>query len=188
MSPLPNVKPLKPEFGSVINDATYFQYPISIPACLPVSGRRNIFIAVISASANFEQRAVIRRTWAMNIKVWNQSMTGLAGFAFILGQTKNNVTQTRIASESRRYKDIIQIDMDDFYRNLPLKYTGLLNWLHRHCSKFIGFIFKVDDDVYVNLRSLEHFVHYNHPFSRSMFGLIFPKGESPPQRGMKLFL
>ena len=49
LSPLPNAKPLIPNFGPVVNDVTSFRYhQLSIPSCREVNARRNIFIAVLS--------------------------------------------------------------------------------------------------------------------------------------------
>ena len=171
LSPLPNVEPLKRELGSVVNDVTSFRYPISIPSCREVNGRRNIFIAVISAADNFEKRAVIRKTWANYLNsVWNRTLTGFAGFAFILGRTEDGSTQKRIEEENATQKDIIQIDMADVYRNLPMKIAGLLNWIHKNCANFKGFILKIDDDVYLSVRTLQYFIHSYDPFSPSIFG------------------
>ena len=87
LSPLPNVKSLKPEFGPVYNDITSYQYPISIPSCPEVNGRRNIFIAVFSYPDQFERRVNIRKTWAKDLKnSFDRSLTGFAGFVFILGK------------------------------------------------------------------------------------------------------
>ena len=184
LSQLQNVKSLKPEFGPVVNDVSSFQYPISIPLCPEVNGRRNIFVAVISAAGNFEKRATIRQTWAKDLKnVWNRTLTGFAGFAFILGQTQDRTIQKRIEEENAFHKDIVQIDMKDVYRNLSIKMAGLLNWMYTNCANFKGFLLKVDDDVYLNVRTLEYFIHSYDPFSPYIVGY---KETFPPFRGKKL--
>ena len=171
LSPLPNVKPLKPELGPVFNDVSSFRYPISIPSCRVVNGRRNIFIAAISAADNFEKRATIRETWAKDLNnVWNRTLTGFAGSAFILGGTQDKLIQEKIEEENAIHKDIIQIDMKDVYRNLPIKMAGLINWLYKKCANFKGFLLKVDDDVYISVRTLEYFIHIHDPFSPSILG------------------
>ena len=183
-SPLPNAEPLKPELGPVVNDVTSFRYPISIPSCREVNGRRNIFIAVISSAKNFEQRAIIRATWAKNLNnAWNRTLTGFAGFAFVLGLAPNEPTQKRIEGENKTHKDIIQIDMPDVSWNLTIKIAGLLNWWHKKCANFKGFLLKVDEYVYLNVRTLEYFIHSNDPFSPTMIGSIIRR---VPARGMKL--
>ena len=76
----------------------------------------------------------------------------------------------KIEEENATNKDIIQIDMIDVYRNLPIKIAGLLNWLYQNCANFKGFILKVDDDIYVSVRTLEYYIHTHDPFSPRIFG------------------
>jgi hypothetical protein len=182
--PLAGIEPLKPEYGPVINNVTSFRYPIAIPACQQQptpdangtisSNQPSAFVAVISAPGNFDKRNTIRRTWRThlsNASYHNGSMV-VAGFAFILGLTdKDNATQSKIQEESQTHGDLIQIEMADFYRNLSLKVAGLFNWLYRHCHQRIDFLFKVDDDVYVNVRNLVQFIQSFHESNQSMFGL-----------------
>ena len=170
---IPNVKPLKSELGPVYNDITSFQYPISIPSCPEVNGRRNIFIAVFSVPGDFDQRTRIRQSWAKDLKnAWNQSLTGFAGLAFILGQTQDSSVQKRIEEENTTHKDIIKIDMtiNDAFRNWSTKLAGFLNWMYKNCASFKGFILRVDDSAFVNVRTLEYFIHENDPFTPSIFG------------------
>ena len=185
LSPLPNAKPLIPNFGPVVNDVTSFRYhQLSIPSCREENARRNIFITVLSAAKNFEQRASIRETWAKDLNnVLNRTLTGFAGFAFVLGKAHNEETQIRIEEESNTHKDIIQIDVTDDYRNLPIKMVGLLNWWHKNCANFKGFFFKLGEFVYLNVRTLEYFIHSYDPFSPTMLGAIIRKF---PARGKKL--
>lgn len=166
--PLNNVVQLKPEFGPVINDVLSFDYPISIPMCREcLAANRTVFIAINSAPGNFERRNAIRNSWSNDLKTENKM--GVAGFAFILGQTDNNLTQRRIEKESQTYGDIIQIGMPDFYRNLSFKVAGLFNWLYRNCGK-VDFVLKVDDDVYVNVRYLNDYLQHHQPSNQTMFG------------------
>ncbi|EFX72200.1 hypothetical protein DAPPUDRAFT_110913 [Daphnia pulex] len=69
--------------------------------------------------------------------------------------------------------DVITVDQKVFVAvvNLSLKVAGIFNWLYRNCNK-VDFIFKIDDDVYVNVRNLAHFVQQSHHQSNpNMFGL-----------------
>ena len=183
LSQLRNVEPLKPELGPVVNDVTSFRYPINIPSCPGLNSRRNIFIAVISAIGNFEQRAIIRETWAKDLNnVWNRTVECFTGFAFILGGTQDKSIQGKIEEDNASHKDIIQIAITDAYRNLPIKMAGLLNWMHKNCANFKGFLFKVDDDVYLNLHALKNFVNNYNPFIPNIFGTKYFM-PYPPIRG-----
>jgi hypothetical protein len=183
MSHLAGIEPLKPEYGPVCNDVTLLRYPLTISPCQNgnVSIKQNsVFIAVISAPGNFDKRITIRQTWRNHLKVdYHNSSMRLAGFAFILGLTDHNETQIKIKEEATTYGDVIQIEMADFYRNLSLKVAGLFNWLYKYCHHHkTDFLFKVDDDVYVNVRNLVQFVKSHNPFDQSIFGLsavnLFP--------------
>lgn len=172
MFPLSNAKPLLPGFGSVINDVTSFQYPISISPCGATSRHfRFIFIAVFSTPENFVKRNIIRQTWAKDLQnMWAKYYTHFEGFAFILGRAETSMIQKRVANESKQYRDIIQIDMPNFYENQHMKDAGFLYWLSKNC--FLNctgdifkdcfrnsYILKVHDDVYVNIRNLQYFLH-----------------------------
>ncbi|KZS16568.1 Uncharacterized protein APZ42_017163 [Daphnia magna] len=160
MLPLDGIEPLKPQFGPVINDVLSFQYPLTVPACQDVTtANRSVFLAIISGAGNFEKRNVTRHLWPKHLKAeQDKGLMGVAGFAFILGKPDKNETQKQIEEESQMYGDIIQIEMVDTYRNLSLKVAALFNWLHiQNCSK-VDFLFKVDDDVYVNVRNLVQFI------------------------------
>jgi hypothetical protein len=179
--PLTGIEPLKPEYGPVINNVTSFRYPIAIPACRRTSANQSVFIAVISASSNFDRQNTIRKTWRTHFNVdHHQSSMSIDGFAFILGMPDNNLTQIQIEEENKTHGDIIQMEMSDLYRSLSLKVAGLFNWLHRHCPK-MDFLFKVDDDVYVNVRNLAQFVQSHNRSDLSIFG--HSAGNLFPARG-----
>ena len=57
-------------------------------------------------------------------------------------------------SEAEKHNDLVVEDFQETYLNLTVKTTYLLKWLtSSHCSR-ARFIFKVDDDVYVNPANL----------------------------------
>lgn len=181
LMPLSNVQPLKPEFGPVINKVTNLIYPITIPPCRKVTDERNIFIAVVSAAEHFEKRKVIRETWRHHLKLF-ESVLDVAGFAFFVGLIKGNSSQRILEDESRIFGDIIQIELDDFYRNLAMKGAGILNWVRIDCAE-VDFVLKVDDDVYVNVKNLFHFVKtYYLQSNQSVFSSEFNR--YLPHRGI----
>jgi hypothetical protein len=164
---LVNARPLMSELGPVINDVTSFKYPIATKQCGNIdSSVRSVFIAVISATSNFEKRSKIRETWKNHIDlVLQKGLLGKIHFGFILGQPENanelqgksKEIQEKIQDENDNFGDIIQIEMSDFYRNLPLKMAGLLNWVNTNCRQ-VDFVLKIDDDMYLNVHVLAHFV------------------------------
>jgi hypothetical protein len=181
LKPLSGVKPLRPDFGPVLNDVTSFRYPINIKPCRQDKAHRNasgLFVAIISAPDHFDQRKIIRRTWLHHLQSQSNSSVILTGHGFILGLKNDLNIQKRIKAESKRFGDIIQIDMVDDYFNLTLKDVGLLNWLKRHCR--VDFVLKVDDDVYVNVQNLVSAMKPLNPSEKSLYG---SETDDTPQRG-----
>jgi hypothetical protein len=194
MLPLAGIEPLKPEYGPVINNFTSFRYPITISPCQKVkTDYPSVFIAVVSAPDNFEKRNIIRQTWRTHFNLDNHStqnklLMNITGFAFILGLADKNVTQIKIEEESKTHKDILQIEIPDIYYRLAIKVAGLFNWLNRYCAAQIDFLLKVDDDVYVNVRNLAHFVNEQqkaqHSPNQTLFGSYIGYGRDYiPDRG-----
>lgn len=169
---LTNVEPLVPGTGPVINDVSSFEYPFAIAPCREkLTNHRSLFIAVISAPRNFERRATIRRTWPNHLKNQTNSNKPLdiVGFSFVVGLTKDDVIHQKLMEENETYRDMLQVNMHDKYRNLSLKVTGLLNWVHHYCPQ-VDFVLKVDDDVYVNVHNLATVLHSHPPSERSVYG------------------
>lgn len=195
LSKVAGMEPLKPEYGPVINDVTSFHYPISVPACRlnanTAASKPSLFVTVNSAPGNFDKRKMIRQTWLNHLKEENRNKNGsfsLVGFAFILGMTDNNETQSKLQEESQTHGDIIQIGMSDFYRNLSLKVAGLFNWLYNNCPD-IDFVYKVDDDVYINVRNLAQFLVQHRSNKSSMFGSYYGYGSDYiPNRGKEYII
>ena len=182
LKPLP-VKQLRAEFGPVLNDVTYFRYPIRIPPCryAPSGSCPSFLVVVISAPKYFHKRDIIRRTWLRHLQMQSDlDLMDLSGFGFIVGLTENRETQKRIEEESETYGDILQIEMLDDYYNLTLKVVGLLNWINDHCSR-VDFVLKVDDDVYVNAKNLIKAVATVNSSEQSIYGSVVHNPS--PQRG-----
>lgn len=101
---------------------------------------------------------------------------------FLIGQTENNETQDQIFEESRIHNDLIQESFLDTYNNLTLKTIMMLKWINTNCAAGKGefnlkiiimfyviqlnfflcitvkFIMKCDDDTFVNVPNLIHFL------------------------------
>ena len=55
----------------------------------------------------------------------------------------------RLTSEANDFSDILLEDFRDTYLNLTLKTTFLLKWAAKSCAT-TKYVFKIDDDVFVN--------------------------------------
>ena len=101
---------------------------------------------------------------------------------FIVGSSKFNTINERIKNESEIYKDIIQVEIIDHYKNLTNKITSLLVWANKYCHQ-VPFIIKVDDDVLIKpdmfYNLLENFLN-NTVALNSLIGNIYVS--TPPSR------
>ena len=175
LKPLLNVKAIRNDFGPVINDVSSFRYPIEIEKCSESGGvtkRKSLFIAIISAPGNFEERNNIRQTWMLHLKEvhYHRDLVHVIGIAFVIGKTMNGTIQNQIKSESNVHQDILQVNMLDGYFKVSKKDAGLLNWLHHNCPR-LDFVLKVDDDVYVNVRNLATMIDQISASEDNIYGL-----------------
>ena len=100
-----------------------------------------LIIYILSTVINFQRRKVVRSTWA-------SPLLGTC-FVFILGNSPDSPTQTRVQQEKEQYRDIVQIDHDESYANVIYKEVGALQWsFHFHPS--IPYLFKTDDDLIID--------------------------------------
>ena len=187
LQPLTNVEPIRNDFGPVINDVTSFLYPIQIEKCagnnVEPKANKSVFIAVVSAPANFERRDHIRKTWFNHLKDthYHRNLVHFVGFAFFLGKTPDTDIQYQIKQEANLNKDIIQVDMIDDYYKLDQKAAALFNWIYNNCSA-IDFLLKVDDDIYLNIRNLATTVALqlsplsNYIYGRGAYNLFTTRG------------
>ncbi|EFX61982.1 hypothetical protein DAPPUDRAFT_256217 [Daphnia pulex] len=164
--PKPNIQPLVPQYGTVFHDVTSIRYSLTIPSCKNSADSRSVFIAVVSAPENFQNREKIRQTWKNHVNlVKRNGVLGKIEFAFVLGPAKNSSTQISNVEESTKYKDIIQIsDMEEFpsYMTMP----EIINWIYSRCPQ-IEFLFKVEDDMYVNVHKLAYYVRDFYQFGNN---------------------
>ena len=73
-----------------------------------------------------------------------------------------------MSSEADQYRDIIQANFMDTYKNLTLKVQLGLHWATKHCQSF-DYIVKTDDDVYINLDALVTYLAQQKP-KQPMYG------------------
>ncbi|KFM81254.1 hypothetical protein X975_21165, partial [Stegodyphus mimosarum] len=105
-----------------------------------------LLMLVSSATGHFAQRQAIRNTWG---SIAN-SLFGPMRLGFVLGTTSNTTEEQLILQESQRYKDIIQADFEDTYRNLTTKSIVMLKWVAKYCPHS-QFFLKADDDTFINV-------------------------------------
>lgn len=116
-------------------------------------GDVHLLMVVKSVIEQHDRREAVRKTWGREQTVDGRKIRTL----FLLGSpaTGKDVKnlQKLIEYEDRIYGDILQWDFMDTFFNLTLKEVNFLKWFDIYCPG-VRFIFKGDDDVFVNTRNL----------------------------------
>lgn len=117
-----------------------------------------------------------------------ENLTATVRIIFIVGRSDyeshlGNETLIRLHNEAQQYNDIIQENFIDTYNNLTIKSVMALKHINRSCSKTCAYFLKCDDDTFVNVPNLLHFLLggtvplYNDTLDyhdRSSFQVMFP--------------
>ncbi|XP_053284637.1 N-acetyllactosaminide beta-1,3-N-acetylglucosaminyltransferase 2 [Pleuronectes platessa] len=124
-----------------------------------------LLMAMKSSELNFRNRQAIRQTWGRAGWVAGHSRNRSSGEeiggyvrrVFLLGKESPEELGVDVSellqTESELYGDILQWDFKDTFFNLTLKDVLFWDWFSRHCDR-IHFVFKGDDDVFVNTMNL----------------------------------
>ncbi|AWP09336.1 putative UDP-GlcNAc:betaGal beta-1-3-N-acetylglucosaminyltransferase 7-like [Scophthalmus maximus] len=151
---------LDPRFHQFVlhRHCRYFPMLINHPEKC-TDGDVHLLMVVKSVIEQHDRREAVRKTWGNEETVDGKKIKTL----FLLGSpatgkdTKN--LQKLIEYEDRIYGDILQWDFMDTFFNLTLKEVNFLKWFGIYCSG-VRFIFKGDDDVFVNTRNLLELIDF----------------------------
>ncbi|CAG2241936.1 B3GALT1 [Mytilus edulis] len=113
-----------------------------------------LLVLVYSATYKFDGRQLIRNTFGSISHFDNR----IIEYVFVLGQTNNDTLQGDIEKESVIYRDIIQGNFIDSYKNLTYKRVFSLFWVNKFCKDAI-FVIKIDDDITINIPFLIHYLN-----------------------------
>ncbi|XP_061114250.1 UDP-GlcNAc:betaGal beta-1,3-N-acetylglucosaminyltransferase 7, like [Conger conger] len=113
----------------------------------------NVLIVVKSVIEQHDRREAVRNTWGKEQAINGRKIKTL----FLIGSPSTGKDaknlQKLIQFEDRIYGDILQWDFMDTFFNLTLKEVNFLKWFNTYCPQ-VKFIFKGDDDVFVNTNNL----------------------------------
>ncbi|TSO77725.1 UDP-GlcNAc:betaGal beta-1,3-N-acetylglucosaminyltransferase 7 [Bagarius yarrelli] len=117
------------------------------------AGNVDLLIVVKSVIEQHDRREAVRLTWGKEHSIRGKRIKTL----FLLGtpapgkDSKN--LQKLLEYEDRIFGDILQWNFMDTFFNLTLKEVNFLRWFNIYCPN-VPFIFKGDDDVFVNPTNL----------------------------------
>ena len=137
---------VRPQVKTVLREPNH-------PVCKSEDKLR-LLIMVYSSPNNYERRRIIRKTWG-------KAFANFPGvrMLFLLGQSPTGL-ESDLETEASKYEDMVQEDFIDTFVNLTLKATFMFKWIKDNDCLSAKFLFKVDDDTFVNPEemwsSLEH--------------------------------
>nr|XP_020468119.1 UDP-GlcNAc:betaGal beta-1,3-N-acetylglucosaminyltransferase 7-like [Monopterus albus] len=118
----------------------------------------HLLMVVKSVIEQHDRREAVRKTWAKERTMDGKKIKTLFLLGSpVAGKDTHNL-QKLIEYEDQIYGDILQWDFMDTFFNLTLKEVNFLKWFDIYCSG-VQFIFKGDDDVFVNTYNLLEFIH-----------------------------
>jgi hypothetical protein len=106
-----------------------------------------LLVYVHSGPTNYQRRIVIRETWA------TRTLFPDLRLVFMIGKSLDQNLMKAIEYENELYRDIVQEDFIDAYKNLTYKGVMALKWISTYCSK-TKYVLKADDDIVVNTFTL----------------------------------
>ncbi|XP_067671730.1 beta-1,3-galactosyltransferase 1-like [Haliotis asinina] len=121
------------------------QYQFTLNSDLCLRGHVYLLMIVHSALGHFNYRRRIRKTFGSVRKAWNKTVV----LVFTVGVSNDDTLQNSVVREANEFKDIIQGNFIDAYRNLSIKHIMGYHWMLNHCPE-AAFVLKMDDDMFVN--------------------------------------
>lgn len=133
------------EEGHLTND-------IDVKRICPMNGEKiQLLILITSHPTQTDQRMAIRQTWGYYNNRYNISI------AFMLGRSLHKSVDQALFNENSLHGDLITGNFIDSYNNLTLKTISYLEWVDKNCNR-AKYILKTDDDVFINIPRLMHFL------------------------------
>lgn len=122
-------------------------------------GDVHLLMVVKSVIEQHDRREAVRKTWGKEQTINGRKIKTL----FLLGKPSTGKDdknlQKLVEFEDSLYGDILQWDFMDTFFNLTLKEVNFLKWFHIYCPS-VQFIFKGDDDVFVNTQNLLELIDF----------------------------
>ena len=114
-------------------------------------------IMVIKSSCALKQRRdAVRKTWGDEEKIKETVGVNIRRL-FLLGDCTSDSIRNEVIAENEKYGDLLVWNFFDSFRNLTLKDCLFLQWYSRWCRN-VPYIFKGDDDVFVNTKNIVQYL------------------------------
>ncbi|XP_060082807.1 beta-1,3-galactosyltransferase brn-like [Ylistrum balloti] len=148
--------------------------------------KHKLLILVKSAAGNRDWRRQIRKTWAADYRDGKTIKV-----VFLIAATEEEI-QVYIDYEARKFRDIIQENFLDSYRNNTYKTIMGYNWAIEFCPTADYLLF-LDDDIRVNIENLTTHIddiskQSRHIIDNLYIGLLIPCGEPYRDNSSKWYI
>ncbi|XP_075703529.1 N-acetyllactosaminide beta-1,3-N-acetylglucosaminyltransferase 3-like [Rhinoderma darwinii] len=112
-----------------------------------------IVLAIKSHPASSERRTLLRYTWAQERRVGDYRLLPV----FLIANSGRREQMELLLQEASFFQDIVLWDFLESHQNLSLKERCFLEWVSHACPE-ADYIFKGDDDEFVNTHALVRYV------------------------------
>ncbi|KAM4727464.1 UDP-GlcNAc:betaGal beta-1,3-N-acetylglucosaminyltransferase 7-like [Rhinophrynus dorsalis] len=126
------------------------------------ASQKLLILAIKTHPKSVNRRDALRETWAKEWKIGKYRIRPI----FLMATTGKRGQMEMVKYENKVYEDILQWDFMEEHQNLSLKERCFLEWLNDHIPS-VNFVFKGDDDVYVNPPALVKYIeeHGSSPYT-----------------------
>nr|XP_023680866.1 N-acetyllactosaminide beta-1,3-N-acetylglucosaminyltransferase 2 isoform X1 [Paramormyrops kingsleyae] len=132
-------------------------YPMVLDQPDMCKGGPFLLLAVKSLAPHFDRRQAIRESWGRAGRIANRTVATV----FLLGSATEvdhfPDLSKMLQYESSIHHDILMWDYRDTFFNLTVKEVLFLDWFRHRCPT-ASFVFKGDDDVFVNTQRIMEFL------------------------------
>ncbi|XP_078505587.1 N-acetyllactosaminide beta-1,3-N-acetylglucosaminyltransferase 2-like [Lissotriton helveticus] len=148
-----------------------------------------LLLAIKSVIQHFIRRQAIRESWGTEVSVGHLKVVTV----FLLGKMPTDDYFPDLSNivkyESETYKDILLWNYRDTFLNLTIKEVLFLKWVSDSCAD-VQFIFKGDDDVFVNTHlMLDYLKNVSMDRTSDLFiGDVIEKANPVRNRKLKYFV
>ncbi|XP_077008172.1 UDP-GlcNAc:betaGal beta-1,3-N-acetylglucosaminyltransferase 7 [Tamandua tetradactyla] len=180
---------LEPHFQQFLRYRHCRYFPILLNHPEKCRGDVYLLMVVKSVITQHDRREVIRQTWGRQQEAGGGR--GAVRTLFLLGTASKREErlhyQQLLAYEDRLYGDILQWDFLDSFFNLTLKEVHFLKWLDTYCPD-VPFVFKGDDDVFVNPTNLLEFLADRRPQEDLFVGDVLQRARPIRRKDNKYYI
>ncbi|XP_029437015.1 N-acetyllactosaminide beta-1,3-N-acetylglucosaminyltransferase 2-like [Rhinatrema bivittatum] len=121
--------------------------------CRSANEKLLFILSTKSHPSSFHRRVALRKTWAKEREISRYLVKPL----FLMATSPNQQHMNLVEEEDKEFKDILLWDFMESHSNLSLKEQCFIQWLFHNCRQ-VEFIFKGDDDEFVNPEALVKYI------------------------------